>query len=168
MSKITLRTPDFNELTYRKNLLLDPETMAYNKNFGGTIDFNESKWEDWFKKWISNNDHNYYYAYIIDNSLNIPVGEVAYRFDNESKTVNLNIILEAKRRGFGFGKEGLIELVKTAFNNGFNEVRDIIDIDNISSHKLFENIGFKCQGIIEGGKDYRLTKEEYNKLYGDK
>lgn len=91
MKEIYLKIPTFKELKYRKDLLSDKETMSYNNKFGGTIDFNESKWETWYNKWIGNNDPNFFYAYIYDKELDIPVGEVAYRFDEESNCAMLNI-----------------------------------------------------------------------------
>lgn len=79
MKEIYLKTPSIEELNYRKELLSDPETMAYNNHFGGTIDFDESKWQTWFDKWIGDNNPDFFYAYIYDKSSNIPVGEAAYR-----------------------------------------------------------------------------------------
>lgn len=38
---IKLVQPQIEELKYRKKLLKDPQTMAFNKNNGGTVDFNE-------------------------------------------------------------------------------------------------------------------------------
>ena len=41
---IKLVQPQIEELKYRKKLLKDPQTMAFNKINGGTVDFNEKIW----------------------------------------------------------------------------------------------------------------------------
>lgn len=161
MKEIYLKTPGFAELKYRKELLADPETMSYNNIYGGTIDFDESKWEAWYNKWIGNNNSNFFYAYIYSNDYDIPVGEVAYRLDEETNCAMLNIIIDAKRRGNGYGNSALIELVKVAFKNGYKELRDLVFKDSTSSHALFEKLGFKCVGEVDDSKDYRLKEENF-------
>lgn len=167
MKKIYLSTPKLNELGYRKKLLADKETMTYNEAYGGAIDFNESKWETWYAKWIGNNDDNFFYAYIYDKETNVLVGEVGYRKDEETSGVLLNIIIEANNRGKGYGVPGLVALIETAFKNGFKEVRDLIANTSISSHKLFEKVGFKCVGEVDNSKDYRMSLEDYINKYGE-
>ena len=135
--------------------------MSYNNESGGIIDFDESKWETWYNKWIGNNNSNFFYAYIYDKDSNLPVGEVAYRLDEETNCAMLNIIVEAKHRGNGYGNSGLIALVKTAFKNGYKELRDLVFIKSTSSHALFEKLGFKCVGVVEDSKDYRLIEENF-------
>ncbi len=163
MREIFLKTPKISELEYRKKLLSDKETMSYNNNFGGTIDFPEEKWETWFNKWIKNENEKYFYAYIYDKEENKPVGEVGYRLDDETNSAMLNIIVEASQRGKGYGYLGLSALIKVAFNNGYKELRDLVYIDSTNSHSLFEKLGFKCVGIVDNSKDYRLTKNDYQK-----
>lgn len=64
---IKLVQPQIKELKYRKKLLKDPQTMAFNKSNGGTVDFNEKIWQPWYALWM--NDAKYYYAYIYDDTL---------------------------------------------------------------------------------------------------
>ncbi len=73
----------------------------------------------------------------------------------------LNIIVEAKQRGNGYGNSGLIALIKTAFKNGYKELRDLVFKDSTGSHSLFEKLGFKCVGEVEDSKDYRLKEEDF-------
>ena len=42
---ITPWKPEIKDLWFRQALLADPETMAYNRAWGGTIPFPEEKWE---------------------------------------------------------------------------------------------------------------------------
>lgn len=78
---IKLVQPQIEELKYRKKLLKDPQTMAFNKNNGGTVDFNEKIWQPWYALWM--NDAKYYYAYIYDDILKKYIGEVSYYFEEE-------------------------------------------------------------------------------------
>ena len=151
--------PKKEDLGYRKSLVEDPKTMEYNN---GIVPFPEEKWDSWYAKWIGNNDSNYYYAYIYDKDIEANVGEIAYRKDPEMDLVMLNIIIE------GYGKEWLKGLVTTAFKNGWNEVRDLIEKNNTSSHKLFSDFGFKIvNNDVDGSIDFRLTKEDFINKYGD-
>ena len=40
--------PQLEELKYRKKLLKDKKTMAFNKSNGGIVDFNEKIWKPWY------------------------------------------------------------------------------------------------------------------------
>lgn len=167
MKKIYLKTPTMDELSYRKDLIGNPATMSFNASSGGTIDFDESKWESWFNKWIGTRDSNYFYAYIFDKETDTFVGEVAYRLDFESNCAMLNIIIEASQRGNGYGYSGLMALVKTAFKNGYKELRDLVYNESKDSHTLFEKLGFKCIGIVEDSRDYRLKIEDFVEKFGE-
>lgn len=159
--------PQKEELDYRKKLLSDPKTMEYNKEYGGTIDFKKEKWDAWYSKWIKSDNHNYYYAYIKDNKINKYIGEIAYHKDPDTECAMLNIIIEHKYRGHGYSTNSLKKLIKTAFINGYTEVRDTIAIDNITAQKIFKKFGFhKANNQSQEYIDFRMTIKEYEKLYG--
>lgn len=157
--------PKKEELNYRKKLVEDPKTMDYNKEI---VSFPEEKWDSWFNKWIGNQDPNFYYAYIFDQDIESYVGEIAYRKEPDMDFVNLNIIVESKFRGKGYGKAGLKGLVMIAFKNGWNEVRDLIAKDNFGSQKLFSDFGFRIVNSgIDDGVDFKMTKQEFINKYGE-
>lgn len=168
-SKIRLKVPDFKELGYRKKILADSETMAYNRGYSefegynketGCIDFDEKYWNDWFSCWVKNIS-NRYYAYIIKIDGNIPIGEVALRYVKERKSYCVDIIIEAKYRRNGFGKQALKLLIDTSFNKlGADRIFDDFPKSRLSAEKLFKQLGFKriSDDIIE------LTKEDYMNL----
>lgn len=157
--------PKKEDLDYRQSIVEDPKTMEYNN---GIVPFPKEKWDLWYKKWIGNRDSNFYYAYIFDEDIQSYVGEIAYRKELDMDLVTLNIIIENKYRGKGYGREGLKGLVTIAFKNGWNEVRDLIKKDNIVSQKLFSDFGFKIvNSNVDGAVDFRLTKEEFTNKYGD-
>jgi len=161
-NKVQFKIPKFEELGFRRKLLSDRETMAYNIGFGeidgtGCIDFNENAWRDWFSRWVNNLPERYY-AYIIRVDENIPIGEVALRYVSEKNSYCINIIVEAKHRGNGFSERALRLLIDTAFNElGAYKVFDDFPKFRMSAEKLFKKVGFKriSDDIVE------LTKQDY-------
>lgn len=51
---LKLYTPKLEDLWFRQQLMSDEATMSYNHAWGGTIDFPESGWQDWYDFWIKN------------------------------------------------------------------------------------------------------------------
>lgn len=132
--------PEYNDLWFREKLLSDSDTMSYNKAWGGTIDFPESKWKRWYHYWIEKPEDKRFYRYLI-NENNDFVGEIAYHFDDEEKKYLVSIIIYSKYRGIGYGREGLELLCCSAKNNGLKSLYDDIASDN-SAIKLFLESGF--------------------------
>ncbi|GEM_PF-5998576 len=73
MNKLYLHVPSFEELDYRQKILLQPDTMEYNRGYNldvknynnvtGCIDFRKEYWKDWYSIWISHEPQRYY-AYL--------------------------------------------------------------------------------------------------------
>lgn len=137
---LILKQPKLNELSYRKQLLKDKKTMEFNLSNGGTVDFNEKIWKQWYALWMNNKD--YYYAYIYDQEIQKYIGEVSYYFEDEYNEYVLNIIIHHKYRRQGKGKEALTLLCQKAKENGLRFLCDDIDINN-PAIKLFKKLGFK-------------------------
>lgn len=149
----------------------DPETMDYNKgldlgfkgydNETGCIDFKESKWNDWYNCWI-NMEPDRYYAYLVEQANNCPVGEIAIRFDEEKATYIISIIIEYKHRGKGFGREGLKLLLDKAFIElGLEKVTDEFPESRTAAANLFKDFGFK---VVENKNKtilIELSRERY-------
>lgn len=137
---LVLKQPKLNELNYRKQLLKDKKTMEFNRDNGGTVDFNEKLWKQWYELWMFNKD--YYYAYVYDQKINKYIGEVSYYFEEDYQEYVLNIIIQHKYRKQGYGKESLLLLCQQAKQNGIRFLCDDIDIMN-PAIKLFKELGFK-------------------------
>ena len=138
---ITLHKPELKDLEYRQLLLADKDTMLYNQKWGGTIDFPKENWEAWYKRWVSSDDSERYYRYFYSEDTQSFVGEVSYHYDTQYQAYIVSIIVEAKYRGAGYGKEGLLLLIEAAKANGIAKLNDDIAIDN-PSVSLFLNVGF--------------------------
>ncbi|MBD5081865.1 MAG: GNAT family N-acetyltransferase [Ruminococcaceae bacterium] len=138
---LQLYTPKFEDIPFRQKLLADPETMSYNQKWGGTIDFHEDRWQDWFDFWIVNHDSKRFYRYLQDTETGEFVGEIAYHYDSEREVYIADVIVLAKYRGKGFGNQGLQFLCDAAKANGINILYDDIAVDN-SAIALFLKNGF--------------------------
>lgn len=138
---IKLYKPQYNELWFRQKLLADPETMAYNYAWGGTIAFPEEKWRDWYDRWIDKSDGKRFYRYLVREADQEFVGETAYHYDEAKEIYLADVIILAKYRGKGLGKMGLQLLCEAAKNNGVKVLYDDIAIDNPAA-KMFLGQGF--------------------------
>ena len=138
---IKLYKPQYNDLWFRQKLLADPETMAYNYAWGGTIAFPEEKWRDWYDRWIDKSDEKRFYCYLVREADREFVGETAYHYDETKEIYLADVIVFAKHRGNGFGKMGLQILCEAAKNNGVKVLYDDIAIDN-PAVKMFLGQGF--------------------------
>ena len=69
------------------------------------------------------------------------VGEIAYRYDSGFQAYIVNLLVEAKHRGKGYGRQGLRLLLETAEANGITRLCDTIAADN-PAVALFLDSGF--------------------------
>ena len=138
---IKLYSPKLDDLWFRQMFMADDETMSYNHNWGGTISFPEENWADWHDYWIANPQGKRFYRYLQDEMNDEFVGEIAYHYDCERQIYIADVIVHAKHRGKGFGKQGLLLLCDAAKENGVEILYDDIAIDN-PAIMLFLKVGF--------------------------
>ena len=137
---ITLYKPCIEDLWFRKMLLADPETMSYNTAWGGTIQFCEDRWQDWYDEWVDKPDKRFY-RYVTVGASKAFVGETAWHYDGNEQKYIADVIIMARDRGKGFGKAALELLCREARKQGITELYDDIALDN-PGVKLFLNCGF--------------------------
>ena len=138
---IKLYIPKYEDLWFRKMFMADEETMSYNHAWGGTIPFPEQEWNEWYDYWVLNSEGKRFYRYVVNESNNEFLGEVAYHFDDKRKITVADVIIYAKYRGNGYGAEALQLLCDAARENGVEFLYDDIAIDN-PAISLFLNSGF--------------------------
>lgn len=136
-----LYTPKKEDLWFRKMFMADEETMSYNHNWGGTIPFPEEDWPTWYDYWIVNPEGKRFYRYLQDEISGEFVGEIAYHYDVDEQKYIADVIVHAKYRGEGFGKQGLLLLCEAAKEHGIEVLYDNIAVDN-PAIKLFLKVGF--------------------------
>lgn len=142
MDNIVLYRPKLEELEFREKCLGDPETMAYNHAFGGTISFPRERWADWYARWIEDETGAHYYRYLRLEDSGEFVGNISYHFDEEFGEYMCEIMIPAQYRGRGFGRQGLTMLCAAAKENGVTRLVDNIAIDN-PSVEMFLRCGFR-------------------------
>lgn len=141
MEKIQLYRPAPEELWFRQRLLGDPETMAYNRAYGGTIPFPRERWAPWYERWVERPEGRFY-RYLREFSGGRFVGEAAYHWDEELGEFICDVIVEARYRGRGYGRQGLALLCEAARERGVVRLCDNIALDN-PSVSLFLSMGFR-------------------------
>lgn len=138
---IVLHKPTREELWFRRDLLADPETMSYNDAWGGAIPFPEEDWDGWYDVWLSCDERNRFYRYLLDAENAEFVGEVAYHFSEDEGIFLADVIVRSDRRGRGFGRAGLRLLCDAARARGVPVLYDNIALGN-PAIGLFLSEGF--------------------------
>lgn len=141
-STLILYQPRLSEMDFRRRLIGDEKTMAYNHAYGGTISFPEECWNGWYQRWFSDPSGKRFYRYLKDTVRDQFVGEVSYHFDEARDYYICDVIVLAYERGNGFGRQGLLLLCDAARANGIPCLYDDIAIDN-PSVELFLSCGFE-------------------------
>ncbi len=138
---IVLIQPELKDLWFREKFMADPATMSYNRAWGGTIPFPESRWAEWYTHWVIRHENKRFYRYLQDTENGLFVGEAAYHYDKAEKIWLADVIVAAEYRGRGFGRAGLDLLCEAAKENGIDVLWDNIAADN-PAVSLFLKAGF--------------------------
>lgn len=141
MEKLALHKPVLAEMIFRRQLLADEATMAYNARWGGTIDFAPERWPAWFARWVSPGEDGRFYRYLYAPDEKAFVGEIAWHFDDSVQAHLCDVMIHAAYRGKGYGREGLRLLCRAARERGLTHLHDHIALDNPAIH-LFVQEGF--------------------------
>lgn len=157
---LILHVPTLEELWFRQRMLEDPETMAYNRAWGGTIPWPREAWQPWFEHWIERPEQRRFYRYLQDGETGAFVGEIAYHWDERAEMCLADVIVFATYRGRGYGRAGLRLLCQAARDAGFEALYDDIAADNPA-------IGlFLSEGFIEVSETemLRLLKKDLSNM----
>ena len=153
---LSLYEPRLEELWFRRDLLADPDTMSYNRAWGGIVPFPESAWPGWYDRWVARPEGRRFYRYLRLGETGDFVGETAFHFDPERELWLADVIVSAARRGRGYGSRGLQLLCDAAADRGIRVLRDDIAADN-PAISLFLRAGFTVEA--RGPETVMLKKE---------
>lgn len=142
MERLVLYCPKPEELNYREKWLSDPDTMSCNHACGGTIAFPPERWADWYARWVEDGTGERFYRYLRHEPGGKFVGEVAYHYDGGFGAYVCDVLVSARHRGRGFGRQGLALLCEAARGDGVKRLMDNIAIDN-PSVEMFLRCGFR-------------------------
>lgn len=160
MSGISLHVPEYGELWYRQRLLADPDTMSYNKEYGGEngcIDFPEEKWRSWYDYWTAGTSDSFYAYIVLDGEF---IGEVNLHKNCDKgfyeDWYDMGIVIESHYRGNGYAAKALDLLLETAFKElGAASVHNEFENYRTAALRLHLNAGFSVDG--EEGQVVRLS-----------
>jgi len=94
----------------------------------------------WYDNWV-NKEPDKYFAYIMMDISEEPIGEVYYYLDKGIHS--MGIVIQDKYRGNGYSYKALLELEKIAFEKyEISELSDIIPLDRIGAIRSFKKAGF--------------------------
>lgn len=171
-----LHIPAFEELWYRRKIMLDPGTMGYNKGYDlefegydpatGCIDFPREAWADWYAFFIGQEPWRYY-AYIVRESDGAFIGEVNVHKNEKSCGYEMGIVLEAKYRGMGYSARALRLLLRHAFEElGADLVRNSFEAERTQAVRAHLAAGFSEYRQEKGILELRISREQYFRQKG--
>lgn len=170
MSKVFLHRPKISDLWYRKQLMADTETMAYNKGYEpfegydretGCIQFPENEWQSWYDYFIGNEPERFY-AYIVRAEDQAFIGEVNLHKSRENDWHEMGIVIEAKYRGQGYAKEALRLLVGYGFEQmQVAAIHNMFEIEREAAIRTHLAVGFWQIAERDGLLELLLTEKDY-------
>ena len=170
-TNISLYVPSLGELSYRQSILMQPETMDYNKwyelNFlgyhkdTGCIEFPKNQWLKWFAFWVNNKPISYY-AYIVRETDGEFVGDVNLHYNAVHDWYDMGIVIESKYRGLGYSKQALCQLLKIAFEEyRAKAVHNNFESSRNRAYKLHIDAGFKMLDSKNNIIDLIIKKNDF-------
>jgi len=115
-ARLKLHVPGIRDMEYRQKLLMQPETMSYNRGLGedipgydnetGCIDFPKTDWRYWRDVWLWREPERFS-AYLLDEESGEFVGEGCYYYDMEADAHSIGVVIEHCHRGKGYGTEAV-------------------------------------------------------------
>lgn len=169
--KLKLHVPGLRDMDYRRRLLTQPETMAYNRGQAvdapgydaatGCIDFPMADWRFWRDVWLWR-EPSRYSAYLLDEELGAFVGEVCYYYDMESDAHGAGVLIEHAHRNRGCGGEGLRLLAEHAFARPeVDRLFAELPLEREDAVRMYLTAGFR-EARLEGGIcRMELSREEW-------
>jgi RimJ/RimL family protein N-acetyltransferase len=85
------------------------------------------------------------------------IGDVAFWPDPDGSQVEIGYSLHPDHQGRGYASEAVVALLRALRDQGVESVVAGCDVDNASSARLLERLGFELTGIEDGERIYRLA-----------
>ncbi len=154
-----IRPPKYEEIAYINKLWSDIDTTA---EIGGPYFLSEEKALPWFRKMVEPTDGKNFYCLIFTNE-HKPVGEVSFhRYDNQTKTAELNIKVESIHRGKGYSKEALYLILDYYFNQFGGEIMvDPLLLSNKRGQNMLLSFGFEHDPSDSEVFLLKMTKDRF-------
>lgn len=163
-TRVQLRVPRVDELTFILWLWADPETMA---PVGGPVHLTDEQAQGWYARMVDPGSETDLYCLILDPA-SVPVGEVSFhRLKKESMTADFNVKVAHTYRGQGYGRDAILTFLDYFFNRfGGRVMVDDLAHDNLVGQQALLGCGFEHDPSIEEAFVLRMTRERFRALYG--
>lgn len=155
--KVYIKQPEYNELTFVKDLWGHKETM---KDIGGVFNFTEEKWDMFYKKMVSPTDGKNFYCLVYTND-DKAVGEVSFHgYDSATKIARFNVKIHYDYRNNGYAEEAVRLLLEYYFVEfGGDMLMD--KISTAEGERVAQKIGFEEVRKFGNNITVRINKEEF-------
>jgi putative AdoMet-dependent methyltransferase len=161
---LRLYLPRPEEGWFRRKMLTDPATMAYNAPWfppDGCIPDPDAGWDALQRGWIGRGSERFY-AYLQRTADGAFVGDVNHHLDPERGRHDLGIVIHAPERGKGYGLEGLRLLAERAFRvDGVPCLHNDFEPARSAALSIHRALGFRETGTENGFLQLELTREAY-------
>ena len=161
---LSLHVPLPCELGFRQTMLSDPATMAYNAPWfppDGCIEFPETKWDEWYKRWIGHEPERFY-AYLRRTGDGAFVGDVCWHRIPDEEACEIGVVIHSPHRGHGYGKQGLFLLTERAFRIGnVPALCNTFESTRTAARRIHRAAGFRETEGRDGLLYLYLTRDEY-------
>lgn len=157
--RVVLRPPSLEDLPYIRSLWADPATM---KDVGGVVLRTEEQMHAWFRRMVDpGSDTDSYFLIVPKNGA--PAGEASFhRYDHRTKTAELNVKVQARHRGRGYGPESVRLLLGHFFGEfGGEAMEDPVASGNAGGQRMLERLGFRRGGTADGAVVLLMDKESF-------
>ena len=171
MERLQLYVPRLEDLWFRRQMMADPATMAYDAGYDvafggyhrdtGCIDFPETAWADWYGKWIVNEPQRFY-AYIRRCDDGQWLGEVCLHRAAEGDWWDMGVLLYAPFRGKGYGAPALRLLLDYGFRKmNIPCIHNEFELARTEAACIHRQVGFREAGVQNGIMGWQITREKY-------
>ena len=158
---IYIKQPEISEFNFISKLWADEETM---RDIGGTYDFSEDKWENFYDKMVYPGDGKNFYCLIYEVNSNKPVGEVSFHgYDCVTKSARFNIKILYSERRKGYGEEAARLLLEYYFLD-FGGKMIIDNVKTDEGIKLIQKLGFEVTGQYKDEVGVRLSHTTFSNI----
>ena len=151
-------------MEFVRQLWSDPETM---EPVGGPIYLTDDQARYWYARMIDPGSPTDCCRLSFDEQ-DGPVGEISlHRLDSDSMRAEFNIKIASTERGKGYARDAMFLFLDHFFNHlGGCVLIDDVALDNYGGQQALLRFGFERDPSMEKAFRLRVTREQYNNLYG--
>ena len=154
----TVLLPTREIMPFRRAMLADPATMAYNAPWfppDGCLPFPEEDWDAWLNRWTGHEPERF--CGFLANEAGELVGEICW-YDSGA---GMGVVILAAHRGKGYGKEGLRLLIECAFSHPqITSLTNDFETDRAAALAAHRALGFAPVGEKDGIVTLRLERKD--------